>query len=106
MRSLLARGTLFARHVWVGLRLTLVSALALGAGFVGVAVAAVAFGGVTEDVTQRNGLATSDAMHLRWFVDHRPGLLVSAARVVSEIGSPPVLGLIAVAAAVALWMRG
>lgn len=71
-----------------------------------VAVSAIVALGVGEDVTQHNGTATTDPQHLRFFVDHRPGWLISAARAVTAIGAVPVLGLLAIAAAVALWWRG
>jgi undecaprenyl-diphosphatase len=60
----------------------------------------------TEDVTQHNGLASSDAGHLRLFVDHRPAVLVDAAKTVTNLGTAPVLAMLAVVAAAALWWRG
>jgi undecaprenyl-diphosphatase len=78
-----------------------------------VAVAAAALAGsvgalavTTEDVTQHNGLSTSDASHLRFFVDHRGHQLVQAARLVTEAGAAPVLALLAVVVAGVLWWRG
>jgi undecaprenyl-diphosphatase len=59
-----------------------------------------------EDVTQHNGLSTSDAEHLRVFVNHRSASLVRAAKLVTEAGAAPLLALMAVAVAVLLWWRG
>ena len=59
-----------------------------------------------EDVTQRNGLSTSDPAHLRFFVDHRSPSLVQAAKLVTEAGAAPLLALMAAAVAVLLWWRG
>ena len=70
-----------------------------------IGAAVVAFG-VGEDVTQHNGTATSDPQHLRFFVDHRPSWLIAAAQDVTKIGAVPVLAIVAVVAAVALWWRG
>ena len=56
----------------------------------------------TEDVTQHNGLSTSDAQHLRVFVDHRSASLVQAAKLVTEAGAAPLLAVMAVAVAVLL----
>jgi undecaprenyl-diphosphatase len=61
---------------------------------------------ITEDVTQHNGMSTSDPSHLRFFVDHRGDRLVQAAKVVTEAGAAPLLGLVAVVAAAVLWRRG
>lgn len=60
----------------------------------------------TEDVTQHNGLSTSDAAHLRWFVDHRSTALVHAAKLLTEAGAAPLLAMMAIAAAALLWWRG
>ena len=79
---------------------------ALRAGFVLLGTTVIAFGGLTEDVTQHNGLFTSDASHLQWFTKHRSDSLVSIARVVSDIGNVAVLGIVAVVAGVVLWRRG
>jgi undecaprenyl-diphosphatase len=92
--------------VYERLNLTLAGLAATVAGVLVLAVTVIVFGGVTEDVTQHNGLSTTDVLHLHWFTQHRTDALISGARAVSEIGSPVVLALAAVAAAVWLWMRG
>jgi undecaprenyl-diphosphatase len=78
--------------------------LAIGAtalaGSVGVLAVA------TEDVTQHNGLSTSDAAHLRFFVAHRSDRLVQVAKVVTEAGAAPLLALSAILVAGVLWWRG
>jgi undecaprenyl-diphosphatase len=63
-------------------------------------------GGVSEDVTQHNGLASSDPSHLRFFVDHRPGLLVHSARIATDFGNAAVLAFVAIAAGLLLWRLG
>jgi undecaprenyl-diphosphatase len=68
--------------------------------------AVVVLGGVAEDVTRHNGLASSDAAHLRLFTEHRSDLLISAARIVTSLGGVVVLALLAVAAGILLWRRG
>lgn len=93
-------------HIHARLGLSLASAWAFTAGLVVVCISTVAFGGVTEDVTRRNGLSTSDLARLRWFTDHRSEPLVSVANVLSKVGSVAVLGVVAVIAAVVLWRRG
>ena len=60
----------------------------------------------TEDVTQHNGLSTSDASHLRFFTDHRSDGLVRAAKLITEAGAAPILAVLAAVAAVVLWWRG
>jgi undecaprenyl-diphosphatase len=95
-----------AQSVYERLNLTLAGIAALVVGLATLGTTAVIFGGVTEDVTRHNGLSTTDVLHLHWFIAHRTDALVSASRVVSEIGSPAVLGISVVAAAVWLWMRG
>jgi undecaprenyl-diphosphatase len=67
---------------------------------------AVVLAGVTEDVEQQNGAAISDPKHLRLFIDHRPSWLIDGARTITSIGAAPVLGVLAVVAAGALWWRG
>ncbi len=66
----------------------------------------VAFGGVSEDVTQHNGLQRPDFAHLRFFTERRPTVLVRLAKVVTELGAVPVLALVAAIAALFLWRRG
>jgi membrane-associated phospholipid phosphatase len=91
-------------RAWLGL--TWRGVCALGAGVVALVAAVAVLGGVAEDVTQHNGLASSDAAHLRFFTDHRPDLVVDTARIVTDLGGVFVLALIAVAAGVLLWWRG
>src|SRR3954451_14382485 len=81
---------------------------------VALAVAAVAvvcssgavLAATTEDVTQHNGLSTSDPAHLRLFVDHRNTTMVIVAKTVTTFGAPPLLAVLAVLAAAVLWWRG
>jgi len=103
-----AAGRVFDAFVrlWVRLELSVASAAAFAAGFVVLGVAVVVLGGVTEDVTRHNGFSTTDPLHLRWFVDHRSPAADTLARWFTALGSPPVLALVAVAAAVLLWWRG
>lgn len=68
--------------------------------------ATVAFSVTVEDVTNHNGLATTDGRHLRWFTTHRTGALVDAAKVLTNIGSVAVLAVVTVAAGVLLWRHG
>ncbi|HMC72129.1 MAG TPA: phosphatase PAP2 family protein, partial [Mycobacteriales bacterium] len=75
-------------------------------GVVALAGSVSVFGGATEDVTQRNGLALRDVSNLHVFTDHRTAWLVSLSRVVSEIGAVPVVGAIALVAGLVLWRRG
>ena len=89
---------------WLGL--TWRGLCALGAAIVALVAAVSVLGGVAEDVTQHNGLATSDAAHLRFFTDHRSDLVINAARTVTDLGGVFVLALIAVAAGLFLWYRG
>lgn len=78
----------------------------LGAGVIALGVALIVLGGVSEDVTQHNGLASSDPAHLRLFTDHRPDLLVHASRIVTELGNAAVVAIIAIGAGLLLWRRG
>jgi membrane-associated phospholipid phosphatase len=89
---------------WAGL--TVSGLLAVAAGIVALAGTVLVFGGVTEDVTRHNGVSSVDPARLRWFIDHRPHALVSAARVMSEVGDPVALALVVIVAAVFLWWRG
>src|SRR5207247_7280302 len=89
---------------WLGL--TWRGVCALAAAILALVAAVTVLGGVSEDVTQHNGLASSDAAHLRFFTDHRPDLVINAARIVTDLGGVFVLVLIAVAAGLLLWYRG
>jgi undecaprenyl-diphosphatase len=63
-------------------------------------------GGVTEDVTRHNGVSTTDPLHLRWFIEHRSSAIDTMSRALTAFGSPPVLALLAVVSALALWLTG
>jgi len=64
------------------------------------------FGGATEDVTQHNGLATHDAARLHLFTIHRSDLVVRLSKVLSSIGDPPVLAVLALVVGFLFWRRG
>src|SRR5436309_7211789 len=91
-------------RAWLGL--TWRGLCALGAAIVALVAAVTVLGGVVEDVTQHNGLATSDAAHLRFFTDRRPDLVINAARIITNLGGVVVLAFIAIAAGLFLWYRG
>lgn len=78
----------------------------LGSGVIAFGVALMVLGGVSEDVTQHNGLASSDPSHLRLFTDHRTGLLVNSSRIASDFGNVAILALLAIGAGLLLWRRG
>lgn len=78
----------------------------LAAGILALGAALAVLAGVSEDVTQHNGLASSDPSHLRYFTDHRPDLLVHASRVVTDLGNAAIVAIIATAAGLLLWRRG
>ena len=78
----------------------------IGVAALSVVGSAGALAVTVEDVTQHNGLSTSDAQHLRVFVDHRSASLVQAAKLVTDAGAAPLLAVMAVAVAVLLWWRG
>jgi len=91
-------------RAWLGL--TWRGVCALAAAILALVAAVALLGGVSEDVTQHNGLASSDAAHLRFFTDHRPDLVINAARIVTDLGGVFVLALVAIAAGLLLWYRG
>jgi hypothetical protein len=83
----------------------------LGVLMVMAAIGAVAFAGlvlssVSEDVVTGDGIEVRDPSYLQLFTDHRSGVLVSAARALTDLGSVGVLVLVALAAGVVLWFRG
>jgi undecaprenyl-diphosphatase len=80
--------------------------LALVAAIVALGASATVLGGVSEDVTQHNGLATRDVANLKLFTDHRPDVVVSAARIVNQLGGVAIVALIAIGAGLVLWRRG
>ena len=65
--------------------------------------AAFAFAGLSDDVSEHDGLVRSDPHWLAAIVSDRTPMLVRMAKVVSEVGAAAVLAVVAVAAAVALW---
>jgi len=79
--------------------LVVAALVALGGSVVALAV-------TTEDVTQHNGLSTSDASHLRFFTDHRTDVLIRLSKVMTQLGAVPVLVVIAIVVAGLLWWRG
>jgi membrane-associated phospholipid phosphatase len=95
-----------ARRVSHRLGLTWRGWCVLGAGVIALGVAVTVLGGVSEDVTQHNGLARSDPSHLRLFTEHRSDWLVQAARIASDFGNVAILALVAIGAGLLLWRRG
>jgi undecaprenyl-diphosphatase len=75
-------------------------------GLVTLAGAFLALAKATEDVTQRNGLETTDAANLHWFTSHRTPTLIHLARSVTDIGNPFVLAFISMLAGLLLWRVG
>src|SRR5690242_8924437 len=104
--SIFRRAVTAGRAAYETLNLTFAGLLVVAVAVAVLAATTVVFGGVTEDVTRRNGLSSTDPLHLHWFIEHRTSALISASRVVSEVGSPVVLGLAALVIALWLWMRG
>src|SRR5260221_4870262 len=81
-------------------------ALVVAFGVLTLAGSLAVFGGATEDVTQHNGLATHDAARLRLFTIHRSDLVVRLSKVLSAIGDPPVLAVVALLAGLLFCSRG
>jgi len=106
MRATLRRSLEHLYRLRVRLGLSVTAAFVLVTGLALLCVTTVILGGVTEDVTQHNGLATSDLLHLRWFTNHRSDPRSSAARVVTDMGNVAMLAGIAVVAGVLLWRHG
>ena len=75
-------------------------------GVVALAGSLAVFGGATEDVTRHNGLATHDAARLHMFTMHRTDFVVRTSKLLSTIGDPLVLGVIALVAGFLFWQRG
>jgi len=86
--------------------MTRTTRIVLGLAMLALAGCASALAVTVEDVTQHNGLATTDPSHLRLFTDHRTSALVDGAKAITELGAAPLLALLAVAATAALWWRG
>jgi len=99
-------GVTKARHVSHRLGLTWQGWCVLGASILALLAAMTVLGGVSEDVTQHNGLARSDPAHLRFFTDHRPDALVHISRIVTELGTAAIVAGIAIGAGFLLWRRG
>jgi len=85
-----------SRRAWA---FVVAAAVALGGSVVALAV-------TIEDVTQHNGLSTTDASHLRFFTDHRTDLLIRLSKVTTQLGAVPLLMVIAIVVAGLLWWRG
>jgi membrane-associated phospholipid phosphatase len=64
------------------------------------------FGVAFDDVTEHDGLAATDAAHLRFFIEHRSGTLVDLSKFVTQFGTATILAVLSVIAAVVLWWRG
>lgn len=94
-----------ARRLVQRLGLSWQGCFALGTAVIALLVAIAVLGGVSEDVTQHNGLAGNDPAHLRFFVDHRPGALVHAAQITSDFGNVAILALVAIGMFALLWWR-
>ena len=80
--------------------------VALAGAAAALAAALTVLAVTTEDVTQHNGLSTTDPSHLRLFIDHRGTAVVHAAKTLTELGAAPTLAVLAVLAAGLLWWRG
>jgi undecaprenyl-diphosphatase len=87
-------------------RLTWRGLVALLAAVATVMGAGVVLAGVSEDVVAHNGAAVEDPHLLQSIADHRPGWLVQLAKLVTNLGSVGVLGILAVAVGGILWWRG
>ncbi|MDQ6947507.1 MAG: phosphatase PAP2 family protein [Actinomycetota bacterium] len=91
-------------HQRLGLSTRGMAALVGALGVLGTAL--LFFAGLSEDVTQHNGLASEDRSHLRFFIHHRTTQLVQDARWVTQLGSVGVLAVLALVVAAVLWFRG
>jgi undecaprenyl-diphosphatase len=80
--------------------------VALAAAVVAFVTAVVVLGGVSEDVTQHNGLAKHDLADLRIFTDHRSAVLVRAAHIATTLGTVTIVALVAIIAGLLLWRLG
>jgi undecaprenyl-diphosphatase len=86
--------------------LTKRAVIATIAAVVAVGATVLVFAKSTDDVSEHNGLSTGDPSRLRFFIDHRNGALVHAAKAVTTFGAAPILAVLAVVAAGLLWWRG
>src|SRR5713226_1454882 len=73
----------------------------LTAGLVALAVSAIAFGGVLQDVVAHDELAVFDSPILTFIASHRVGWLTTAMRAISLLGAGPVVGVMVVGAGLA-----
>lgn len=78
--------------------------LALALAVVGVCILTLLI--AADDVVERDGIAARDPTGLAWFIEHRSAAAVDLARVVTWLGSAPVLTVVVVAAGLAFWRRG
>lgn len=60
---------------------------------------------IGEDAREPNGPLPVDRRILRFAVDHRPGVVVTLARVISHLGDPALLVLLAIFVTAVLWRR-
>ena len=66
----------------------------------------VLFALIAEDLLDGGGLISHDEAVTAWFVEHRTDALISASKVVSEIGSFVSLAILAMLLGIWLWRRG
>jgi len=83
----------------------------VGAAWVAVAASVVALAflvlsAASEDVVNSDGMATHDPARLHWFITHRPDGAVRVARMVTMLGNPMTLTLVAIGGSLWLWRRG
>lgn len=82
---------------WTGLPLTLVTAAVGGSAWM--------FGGVAQDVVEKNGVARHDLWWHNFLVDHRAAVITGLARVLTYLGSTAVAYLVVVVAVVLVVWR-
>jgi membrane-associated phospholipid phosphatase len=61
---------------------------------------------IAEDLLEGGGLISHDDAVLNWFVEHRTDALISAAKLMSRLGSFVSLAIVAVLIGLWLWRRG
>jgi membrane-associated phospholipid phosphatase len=61
---------------------------------------------IAEDLLEGGGLISHDQAVLTWFVDHRTDRLITAAKLISTLGSFASLSIAAVLIGLCLWRRG
>jgi len=79
--------------------------VAVSGALVLAATALLGLSELTDSVTESDGLTASDPASLQFFVRHRSPILVDGARIVTDLGGRTILISVALAAAVALWLR-